>query len=120
MSEEQAMAEMKKLGGYWASAGCLDLSFSHVTDAGLEHLKGLTDLQWLDLRNAEITDAGLEHLKGLKLQELLLTNTHVTDAGLKHLKGLTKLQRLFLNGTQVTDTGINDLREAFPNLNIVR
>ena len=35
-----------------------------MTDAGLEHLKGLTKLQWLDLAGTEVTDAGLEHLKG--------------------------------------------------------
>ena len=42
-----------------------------MTDAGLEHLKGLTNLQSLDLTFTKVTDAGLEHLKGLtKLQSL--------------------------------------------------
>ena len=36
-----------------------------VTDAGLEHLKGLTDLQTLELLHTKVTDAGLEHLEGL-------------------------------------------------------
>ena len=40
-----------------------------------------------------MTDAGLEHLKGLtQLRELNLNDTQVTDAGLEHLKGLTQLQ----------------------------
>ena len=36
-----------------------------MTDAGLVHLKGLTQLQWLDLAETKVTDAGLVHLKGL-------------------------------------------------------
>jgi len=73
----------------------LDLSHSKVTDAGLEHLKGLTRLQTLALSECmKVTDAGLERLKGLtQLQTLVLTRTQVTDAGLEHLKGLTQLER---------------------------
>ena len=36
-----------------------------MTDAGLEHLKGLTQLQRLACGDTQVTDAGLEHLKGL-------------------------------------------------------
>ena len=44
-----------------------------------------------------MTDAGLVHLKGLtQLQDLVLYATKVTDVGLKNLKGLTKLQSLEL------------------------
>ena len=44
-------------------------------------------------RRTQVTDAGLEHLKGLtQLQGLSLSGTQVTDAGLEHLKGLTQLQ----------------------------
>jgi len=43
----------------------------------------------------DITDAGLEHLKDLpELEGLVLDGTRVTDAGLEHLKGLTKLESL--------------------------
>ncbi len=59
-----------------------------------------------------MTDAGLEHLSGLKnLQLLDLTGTPVTDAGLKHLKELKNLRRLLLNRTQVTDAEAGRLRE---------
>ena len=34
-----------------------------MTDAGLEHLKGLTKLQSLDLRNTQVTDAGVKGLQ---------------------------------------------------------
>ena len=46
------------------------------------------------LQNLAVTDAGLEHLKELtQLQELFLGDTQVTDAGLEHLKGLSHSNR---------------------------
>jgi hypothetical protein len=55
---------------------------------GLEHLKSLTKyLQCLDLEDTKVTDAGLEHLNGLtKLQVLNLRKTKVTDAAVKKLQ----------------------------------
>ena len=47
----------------------------------------MRNLEYLDLNNTQVTDAGLEHLKGLeKLNWLLLKNTKVTDAGVNDLK----------------------------------
>jgi hypothetical protein len=90
----------------------INLNATNATDAGLEHLKGLAQLQHLSLDGTQVTDAGLEHLKGLtQLQGLLLDHTQVTDAGLKHLKGMTQLQWLSLIGnTQVTDAGLEHLK----------
>ena len=85
-----------------------------ITDAGLEHIKGLTHLKTLRLdANPQITDAGLEHIEGLtNLEELGLFRTHVTDAGLAHLTGLTKLQWLLVGGPQIqiTDAGLVHLK----------
>ena len=67
------------------------------------------------------TDAGMEHLKALtQLQRLWLSYTRVTDGGLEHLKGLTQLQWLSLWDARVTDAGEADLRKALPNCNITR
>ncbi len=83
----------------------------NVTDAGLEHLKGLTELKHVCIYHSRVTDAGLEHLKGLtQLRSLILCFVQVTDAGLEHLKGLTRLKRLTLNQTQVTDAGLEHLK----------
>ena len=58
-----------------------------VSDAGLKHLKGLTQLRRLDLDRTKVSDAGLEHLKGLtQLRRLDLGDTKVTDAGVKKLQ----------------------------------
>ncbi len=118
----------------------LQMLFLHqteVTDVGLEHLKGLTQLQWLwpfrdrSYRrgagasqrldptpkmlslgwNTKVTDAGLDHLTGLtQLKMLNLTATQVTDAGLEHLTGLTRLRELNLGETKVTDAGLEHLK----------
>ena len=105
-TQAEAIAAIEKLGGSVRvdlkkpGKPVIAVSFyrtntkvSKVTDAGLVHLKGLTELQTLQLANTKVTDAGLVHLKGLtKLQKLELYNTKVTDAGLMHLNGLTNLK----------------------------
>jgi Leucine-rich repeat (LRR) protein len=89
----------------------LSISSSTVTDAGLAHLRSLTNLQVLDLGDCpKISDKGLVHLKGLtRLRDLLLPGTQVSDAGLAHLKRLRNLQTLILHDTHVTDAGLAHL-----------
>ena len=103
--------DMEKVWEEVQAQGIPGLKLDDATDADLEHLKGLTALQWLDLSRTQVTDAGVEQLKGLTaLQQLDLSLTQVTDAGVEHLKGLTALQRLYLGGTQVTDAGLVHLK----------
>ncbi len=81
-----------------------------VNDAGLEHLKGLSNLTKLDLRNTQVSDAGLERLKRLgKLRVFFLQGTRVSDAGLVHLKGLSDLAELYLEWTRVSGSGLQHL-----------
>ena len=88
----------------------LSLDSPEITDAGLEHIAGLTSLEDLWLKNAQITDAGLEHLVGLtNLKRLKLTNTQITGTGLTHLAGLTNLELLTIHHTRVTDAGLTHL-----------
>ena len=97
----------------------LSLQDTKVSDAGLEHLKGLTQLQELGLEATKVSDSGLEHLKGLtQLQRLDVGYTKVSDAGLDYLKGLTQLQVLWLHGTNVSDKGVKKLQQALPNCHI--
>lgn len=103
-----------------------------ITDEGMKHLTGLSNLTTLNLRCTQITGLGLENLKdseqlvGLylqsckefsdagmtnlkwfpKLKYLSLEDTDVTDAGLENLTGLTELQYLDLGSTNVTDDGL--------------
>src|SRR5919197_5124831 len=55
-----------------ATLKTLDLSYTHVTDLGLERLKPAKGIRELNLRYAEhVTDEGLAHLKGWQNLELL-------------------------------------------------
>jgi Leucine-rich repeat (LRR) protein len=91
-----------------------------ITDAGLVHLQGLSQLQSLFLDNTKITDIGLVHLQVLNgLRWLDLSGNQVTDAGLVHLEGLGQLQELTLKNTKVTDQGVKKLQPALPNCQIV-
>ena len=75
---------------------------------------------FVSLCNTQVTDAHLEHIKGLsELQTLWLSNTQISNRGIKPLKELTQLEELFLDDTQVSDEGINELNEALPNCGIV-
>jgi hypothetical protein len=97
----------------------LDLGLSHVTDAGLAHVQGLTRIRRLRLRDTNFTDAGVVHLKGLtELQSLDVGGTRITDASLEQLKGMPRLRDLWLDGTLVTDQGVKRLRQALPKCKI--
>jgi hypothetical protein len=86
-----------------------------VTDDDLMHLKPFS-FDTLDLQHTSITDAGLQHLKGLTyLDSLDLTNTDITDFGLENLKYLVKLRCLRMYNTRVTYAGWLMLHQALPN-----
>ena len=81
-----------------------------ISEALLDHIKGLTQLQRLDLTSTNASDAWLEQLKGLNhLRRLCLGGTRVSDTGMQHLRGLTQLRWLSLRGTKVGDGGLQNL-----------
>ncbi len=66
-----------------------------------------------------MTDAGLRHLAGLtELTSLSLHCRQVTDTGLVHLERLTKLERLRLRNSKVTSEGVSTLRESLPKVQV--
>jgi hypothetical protein len=94
----------------------LELDYTQVGDAGLEHLRGMKDLEALSLSFCRVSYTGLACLEGLvNLRRLVLPRTEVTDAGLKSLQGLTKLEVLDLNATMITDAGLPYITRL-PNL----
>ena len=139
--EQEAAAAFKTLGGgvAWSAPSgpvwfrtligddifihveLLDLGDTTVTDAELEYLMELSQLQTLTLWKTKVTDAGLQHLTGLsRLQELCLGRTMVTDTGLEHLEGLSQLKSLWLYDTYVTDSGVRKLQQTLPTCKIYR
>ena len=74
-------------------------------------------LEYLRLGETEVTDAGLEHLRGLSaLQSLDLFQTRVTDAGLTTLRELPALLKVELSHTSVTKAGIAAFKVARPDV----
>ena len=114
-------AGLKHIGGL-TNLKMLGLQQTQITDTGLVHLKGLTNLETLQLGSTQVTDAGLERLKELtSLQRLTLeNNAGITDAGLEHLRGLTNLRELHVGATQVNDEGVRKLQQALPKCRISR
>lgn len=73
-----------------------------ITDEGMKHLAGLTQLRRLHLANTAITDAGVEHLAGLEnLETLNLYGTQVTSKSLDIIAKLPKIKKVFLYSTNV-------------------
>lgn len=70
--------------------------------------------------NERISDAGVEALAGLRnLEHLELgVGTRVTDASLEHLAGLERLEVLNLDYTAVTAEGVARLQQALPQTQI--
>lgn len=84
----------------------LDLR-TRVTDEGLVHLRGLTDLNWLALSETAVGDPGLVHLVGMQnLDWLMLEDTRITDRGLETIAKIPSLTTLYLSGTSITDKGL--------------
>ncbi len=92
-----------------------------ITDVGLEHLKGHSQICVLSLHRTGITDSGLEHLAGMSaLESLDISNTAVSDDGLASIgnRRLDKLMDLNLVSTRVTDAALDGLGQV-PSLRYV-
>lgn len=118
-----------------ASIKNLSLGRTRVTDAGLAHLAGCKNLEWLDLsltaagddglksiaeasglkqlflEGNKVTDAGLSTVAGFKqLEEFDLSKLAISDDGLKAIAGLKNLKILYLTGSPITDAGLAHLK----------
>jgi hypothetical protein len=112
MRERQVAASVEKVGGkvYWDMQPSMPGFLRSVLGVAMKRVHGV------DLHNTQVTDAVLEQLKGLsQLQGLCLSYTQVTDTGLAHLKGLNQLKQLHLGFSQVSDEGVKKLQHALPN-----
>lgn len=89
----------------------LDLSFTYVTDKGIELIPQLKELEELTLDTAEfITDAAMNHLRANKrLRKLVLRGTDITDVALPYIGELHALRSLDLSHSMLGDVGIESL-----------
>jgi len=89
----------------------IDIRGSGITDAHLENLPGLTELEGLVLDGTAVTGAGFAHLREFPaLRTLGLARTYVTNSSLASLKDLNQLESIQLKGTEVGDAGLESLR----------
>ena len=84
----------------------LNLRRTDIVDAGLGHLKTVTNLGCPIFGSDRITDAGPRHLQHLIGLEMLSTYGDITDKDLVHLKNLMRLKRLYLNNTSISCEGL--------------
>ena len=94
----------------------LQMANLEVTDATLEHLRGLVKLRRLDVGNSQVTDAGLATIAALPaLEELNLGHTKITDAGFQqHLAPKSSLRKLDLTATEVKGKTKRDWKSKQP------
>jgi hypothetical protein len=82
-----------------------------IGDEDLRDLGRMRRLERLNLSGTSITDAGLEHLRGLdSLREVTLAWTRTGDGAIRALAGKPHLGR-FVSGVEVTDDGIGLLHD---------
>ena len=99
--ELAAVGQLKRLKA-------LDLSYNkNLTDDGLKHLRGLTDLRTLAIRKTPITGSGLADLAPLTgLRELALTESRkFVPANARHLAAFRNLAALDLSDFETSDAG---------------
>ncbi|MCX7420526.1 MAG: SMP-30/gluconolactonase/LRE family protein [Planctomycetia bacterium] len=85
----------------------LELSGTAVASAGLIHLKGLTNLQFLNVCLTAVSDEGFEHLAALtKMRRMTVCASKITGSGFKHLAGMTQLESINLHSSPASDAGL--------------
>jgi hypothetical protein len=97
----------------------VDLSRSQITDAAVDTLAKMTNLERLHLENTKITDAGIAKLAALpNLEYLNLYGTKTTDGGIAKLASAKDLKKLFVWETGVTQAGAKALEGKVPGLKV--
>jgi hypothetical protein len=113
------LTQLEDLNLWGARVG--DAGMPHVAE--MRALKRLNlDNVGFPAESVALTDEGVTHLAGLSNLEFLhLGKTQVSDAGLAALTGLRNLKQLVITFCpRVTDAGVAKLKEAIPALSIDR
>jgi len=88
-------------------------------DTALAKLRQLTEfpqLKSLSLHYFKATDAGLEHLAGLKNLESFSFRGHLAGHAFAKFEGWTNLKSIAFHGNGIDDQGLGYICEQFPNL----
>lgn len=98
----------------------LDLHDNQATVEGIRYACEIPSLRVLRVYGA-IKDEGAAAIAQLtNLEWLIASGAGFTDAALDHLAKLPKLKRLEIQGSKVTDAAIAKLKQARPELEVIR
>ncbi len=103
---------MEFVANHLTNLHTLNISFTSVTDKGLQSITKLTKLMQVDLAGLELNDQHMQSLASLK--DLCLDNTR---AGVESIRTLTSLTSLYMNFCkQMDDDTLNVVAKNMPNL----
>jgi hypothetical protein len=113
-----SVAEAIRIRSAFQPGGQLDLRGLSVTDGDLVAIPNT--VRGLALIDVPVTDAGIQTLTSLtQLERLNLTGTGLTDDGLLALTGLPNLEWLCVNRTHVTPNGLASLKARRPDIEVL-
>jgi len=79
----------------------------HVTEAGMRHMRELTNLKALNISSfLKITVHGLEHIVALPFKELCISNSNLDDSHIKVIAKIKSLQKLDVSDNFFTNVGL--------------
>jgi len=104
--------------GHITTLESLNVISTKFNDEWMPHIAKLTNLKMLRfVNNGKLTDAGMEQLAGLKnLENFSFVGTAITGNAYAKFDGFTKLIRVSHRGSSIHDEGLKQLCEHLPNL----
>lgn len=104
--------------GHISTLESLNVISTKFNDAWMPHVAKLTKLKVLRFtNNGPLTDAGMEQLAGLKnLEQFSFVGTKITGRAYAKFEGFTKLTRVSHRGSSIDDEGLRELCDHLPNL----
>ncbi|KAA1256890.1 Leucine Rich repeats (2 copies) [Rubripirellula obstinata] len=99
-----------------ANVQCVYLRCLPANDNDLRAIGSFHRCEAIDLGGTDISDAGVHHLVGMtNLQYLFLWHTGISDASVDSITNLPQLQILSVYNTAITDHGVKILNRSLPN-----
>lgn len=104
--------------GHISALESLQIISTKFNDAWVPNIAKLKNLKTLRvINNGKLTDAGMEQLAGLKnLEQFGFIGTAITGKAYAKFDGFTKLTRVSHRGSSIDDEGLKELCEHLPNL----